>query len=113
MARNSDYIYDVAEGWQPITDKIDEILNVSSFEEDHLEAIKDAGYSEYNNEKIDVEGFTIKTYRRSYEYEYPYLLAVSDGFDVNIVLIANYISFQKCIAELVTTRKEFINATSS
>ena len=113
MARNSDYIYDVAGGWQPVTTKIDEILNTSSFEEDHHKAIKDAGYSVNQFEKIEMPGFTIEFYHSSYDADYPYLLEVSDSAEVDIIIIANYISLQKCIAELVSNRKAYISATSS
>jgi len=113
MVRNSDYIYDVAGGWQPITNKIDEILNTSSFAEDHHKAIKRAGYSEKKIDKIEMAMFSIESFHSHYGAEYPYLLQVSNEADVNIVLIANYISLQKCISELVATRKAYIEVISS
>jgi len=113
MARNSDYIFDIAGGWQPITDKIDDILNVSSLDRDHHKAIEEAGYRENQFEKIEMPLFSIETYHSNYDADYPYLLQVSDSSDVNIILIANYISYQKCISELITSRKAYIEATSS
>jgi hypothetical protein len=113
MARNSDYIYDVAGGWQPVTAKLDEILNTSSFEEDHHKAIKGAGYSVNQFEKVEMPGFTIELYKSSYNADYPYLLEVSDSAEIDIIIIANYISLQKCITELVSNRKSYISATSS
>ncbi|MCX4122120.1 hypothetical protein ORU18_23900 [Vibrio parahaemolyticus] len=113
MSRNTDYIYDLSNGWQPITAEIDKLLETTSFEVDHNKAIESAGYSENKFEKVELPGFCIQTYRRGFGKKYPYLLQVRNDSDVSIVIAENFISFEKCISELVETRRLFINGISS
>ncbi|EGQ7944532.1 hypothetical protein G8G17_003443 [Vibrio cholerae] len=113
MSRNTDYIYDLSNGWQPITAEIEKLLEVTSFEADHNKAIENAGYIENQFEKVELPSFYIQVYRSNYGKKYPYLLQISNDSDVSIVLIENFISFEKCISELVETRRRFIDCISS
>ncbi|OHU90828.1 MULTISPECIES: hypothetical protein [Pseudoalteromonas] len=113
MSRNTDYIFDVADGWQAITKNIDEILGTSNFNDDHIEAINEAGYTVDNYQKVEMANFSIEFFKSSFNHKYPYLLQVSDSYDVNFILIANYISLQQCVAELVTNEKSLLELSSN
>ncbi|WP_157772292.1 hypothetical protein [Zobellella denitrificans] len=112
MSRKMDYIYDVSEGWVYSEAVFEEVLG-QGYSSDHAEAIKAAGYAENQFEKVNKPALIIEHYKGSFDSKFPYLLSVSDEVDVNLVLIPNFISLQKCISELFYSNKTYLAATKS